>query len=94
MGSPNILTTDNQGHETWVYDKVSTEGAYSTSSGGGGIGALGGGLIGHALLGGLGSVGGNQKAGAYENTQRTLTVMIKFDRQKKVQSINYHQSKF
>jgi len=49
LGSPNIVTNDNHGQETWVYDKISTEGAYSSSSGGAGIGALGGGLIGSAL---------------------------------------------
>lgn len=94
LGSPNIVTTDEHGHEIWVYDKISTEGAYSASSGGGGIGAIGGGLIGSALLGGIGGVDGNRRAGAYENTQKTLTVTIKFDRQKHVQDMNYHQSKF
>jgi len=94
LGSPNIVTNDDQGNETWVYDKIATESAYSASSGGGGLGAIGGGLIGSALLGGIGSVGGNQSAGAYETTQKTLTVMIKFDPQRRVSTINYHQSKF
>ncbi len=94
LGSPNIVTNDEFGNETWVYDKIASESAYSTSSGGGGIGGLGGGLIGSALLGGIGQVGGNQSAGAVETTQKTLTVMIKFDPQRRVNTINYHQSKF
>lgn len=75
LGSPNIVTTDKQGMETWVYDKVSSEGAYSSSAGGF-----------------LFFVGGG--AGAYETTQKTLTIMIKFDRQKHIHMIDYHQSKF
>lgn len=94
LGSPNIVTNDSSGNETWVYDKIASDSAYSASSGGGGLGALGGGLIGSALLGGLGSVGGNKSAGAYETSQKTLTVMIKFDPKRNVRTINYHQSKF
>ena len=73
LGSPNIVTNDEHGNETWVYDKIASEGAYSSSKGG---------------------FFDMRSSGAYENTQKTLTVMIKFDRQKRVQSLNYHQSKF
>ena len=34
LGSPNLVTKDKKGIETWIYDKISTEYAYSTSSGG------------------------------------------------------------
>jgi outer membrane protein assembly factor BamE (lipoprotein component of BamABCDE complex) len=78
LGSPNIVTNDN-GCETWVYDKIATDSAYSASSGGGTL---------------LGLIGAHKGAGAYETTQRTLTVMIKFDPSRRVSSINYHQSKF
>jgi len=78
LGSPNIVTKDDTGMETWVYDKIATERAYSSSSGGGTL----------ILL------GGNKGAGAYETTQKTLTVMIKFDPQRRVSAVNYHQSKF
>src|SRR3954451_9868103 len=37
LGSPNMVTTDSQRRESWIYDKVSTEKAYSTSSGGLGL---------------------------------------------------------
>ena len=29
LGSPNIVTTDEQRREVWVYDKIGTEVAYS-----------------------------------------------------------------
>ena len=34
LGSPNMVTTDDQRRETWVYDKIYTESVYSRSSGG------------------------------------------------------------
>lgn len=94
LGSPNIVTNDGTGKETWIYDKIATEASYSSSKGGvgGGIGA--GGLAGSALI--LGGVGGNysKAAGAASSTQKTLTVVIKFDEKKRVSSFSYHSSKF
>jgi outer membrane protein assembly factor BamE (lipoprotein component of BamABCDE complex) len=90
LGSPNIVTTDEERREVWIYDKVSTTSAYSTSSGG--IWAL--------ILGGGSSVGGagggnvNSSAGATSSTQKTLTVIIKFDADKKVRDFAYHTSSF
>src|SRR4051794_23245021 len=34
LGSPNIVTGDNENHETWIYDKVATEASFSQDSGG------------------------------------------------------------
>jgi hypothetical protein len=50
LGSPNIVTSDGSGKETWIYDKIASEASYSASSGGvsGGVGA--GGLAGSALI--------------------------------------------
>ena len=31
LGSPNIVSTDEHGREVWIYDKISTTHAYSTS---------------------------------------------------------------
>ncbi|MEZ4705275.1 MAG: outer membrane protein assembly factor BamE [Bdellovibrionota bacterium] len=28
LGSPNIVTNDAQGNETWIYDKISSESSY------------------------------------------------------------------
>ena len=86
LGSPNIVTTDTERRETWVYDKISTEVAYSKSSG------TIVGLIFGSSGGGLG-VGGTQ-AGATSTSQRTLTVLIKFDDEGLVRDFSYHTSRF
>ena len=52
LGSPNVVTTDEERREVWIYDKISTERVYSTSSGGVSILVLGGALIGAGLAGG------------------------------------------
>ena len=74
LGSPNLVTKDKKGIETWIYDKISTEYAYSTSSGG--VSALVLGWGGSAA--GLGGGSVNRSSGASSTTQRTLTVIIKF----------------
>lgn len=98
LGSPNIVTRDSQGDEAWIYDKIATEASYSSSSQSEGIGVGGaaGGLLGRVLLlGGVGySRGATSQAGASATTQKTLTVVIKFDRNSLVKSFSYHASKF
>src|SRR5215510_11752675 len=76
LGSPNIVTTDEQRREVWVYDKVSTETAYSKSEGG------------IFLL----ILGASSEGGARSTTQKTLTVIVKFDEQAKVRDFAYHSS--
>mgnify|MGYP001161265561 CR=1 FL=1 len=94
LGSPNIVSTDENGREVWVYDKISTDQVYSTSSGGIGMLILGGGG-GHGGGGGAG-VGGKygSGSGAQSTSQRTLTIIIKFNDQKKVRDFAYHSSSF
>jgi len=94
LGSPNIVTKDGTGNETWVYDKIATEVSYSRDAGGVGIFGL---LLGagSAVAGGGGASGSyNKEAGAASSTQRTLTVVIKFDAKSQVESVRYHASKF
>lgn len=74
LGSPNLVTRDKDGIETWIYDKVSTDYAYSTSSGGVSGLVLG---VGGDVAGGAG-FGVKQSSGATSRTQRTLTIIIKF----------------
>lgn len=62
LGSPNIVTKDENGKETWVYDKIATEATYSQSQNG---------LF--LILGGF-----SNQSGARATSQRTLTVVIKF----------------
>ena len=78
LGSPNIVTTDEERREVWIYDRVSTTEVYSTSSGYGTI-----------LL-----IGGSREAGARSKTQKTFTVIIKFDKEGLVRDFAYHTSKF
>jgi outer membrane protein assembly factor BamE (lipoprotein component of BamABCDE complex) len=94
LGSPNMVTTDEKRREVWVYDKVATEHVYSTSSGGVSALILGG------YAGGSGGGGGgvgptySSGSGAYSTTQRTLTIVIKFDENSKVRDFAYRQSSF
>lgn len=78
LGSPNIVTTDELRREAWIYDKIATERVESSSEGG--------------LF--LILVGVSQEAGAARTTQRTLTVIIKFDENGKVRDYAYHASRF
>jgi len=94
LGSPNIVTTDSEGREVWIYDKISTDVTYSRDSGGFGAALLIGSASGGVAGGGLGSADYSRSAGAKSTTQRTLTVVIKFDEQKKVRDFSYHSSRF
>lgn len=78
MGSPNIISTDAERNEVWVYDKVSTQEAHQNASGG--ISIL------------LAGVGGSSSSSV--RNQRTLTIIVKFDKDKKVRDVSYHTSSF
>lgn len=78
LGSPNMVSTDENGNEVWVYDKVSTVSAVSDSAGG----------LSLVLF------GASASSGARMTNQRTLTIIVKFDKFKKVRDIAYHSSSF
>jgi outer membrane protein assembly factor BamE (lipoprotein component of BamABCDE complex) len=78
LGSPNIVTTDEDRREVWIYDKFSSDVSVSES---GGYGTL---II----------LGSSAKAGASSTSQRTLTVIIKFDKDRKVRDYSYRTSSF
>jgi hypothetical protein len=94
LGSPNIVTTDEERREVWIYDRIATSRAYSTSSGGVSALVLGAAIGGNTLGGGLGSAGYSSGAGASATTQKTLTVVVKFDGQGLVRDFAYHTSTF
>jgi len=75
LGSPNVVSTDEERREVWVYDKIATDVIYSNS--GAGLKFL---------------TSGN--AGAASKSQRTLTVIIKYDHDSKVRDFAYHTSRF
>ena len=94
LGSPNIVTTDSANREVWIYDKISTDVSYSKDSSGTGLKLLVAG-IGDSLLGaGQGSGSYNRSSGAQSKTQRTLTVVIKYNEQRRVRDFFYHTSRF
>lgn len=75
LGSPNVVSTDEERREVWVYDKIATEVVYSES--GAGLKFLTSG-----------------QAGAASKSQRTLTIVVKFDNEGKVRDFAYHTSSF
>jgi|TARA_B110000259_G_C13793009_1_gene313475 outer membrane protein assembly factor BamE (lipoprotein component of BamABCDE complex) len=73
LGSPNIVSTDADRNEVWVYDKISTTTSKSSSNS---------------------SFWYVSPAGAISTNQKTLTVIIKFDKNKEVRDFSYRQSSF
>jgi outer membrane protein assembly factor BamE (lipoprotein component of BamABCDE complex) len=94
LGSPNVVTTDADRNEVWVYDKIATEARYSRSSGGLAALLLGGVLVGDGLFGGAGGGSTNYASGASSTSQRTLTVVIYYDEAARVRDFAYHASSF
>lgn len=78
LGSPNIVTTDEQRREVWMYDRVSSDSVDTRNSFGGGIIILGG------------STSQVQRT----TTQKTLTIIIKFDEEKRVRDFAYNYTQF
>lgn len=78
LGSPNIVTTDEKRREVWIYDKVSSNRVDTRNSFGGGIIIL----------------GGSTRQAESTSTQKTLTIIIKFDEQKKVRDFAYNYTQF
>ncbi len=90
LGSPNIVSTDEERREVWIYDKIATDTVYSESRGG--VSALIFGWGGSVAGGAAGSA--SQSAGASSTSQRTLTVIIKFNKEGTVRDFAYHSSRF
>ena len=78
LGAPNMVTTDTERRETWVYDKVSTN--IQSSSSGRGVWLL------------LFAVNGKESRAS--SNQRTLTVIVKFDEKGLVRDFAYRTSVF
>ncbi len=90
IGSPNVVTTNEDRNEVWVYDKLATDVVHSESSGGvwgiifGPIGSAGSAAFGNA----------RQSSGATSTSQRSLTIVIRFDAEHRVSDFAYHSSRF
>ena len=94
LGSPNIVTQDADGKETWIYDKVSSITSYGSSGFGVNVGGFGGGFGWNGIGGGMGNVGYNKNGGTVQSNQKTLTVVLKFNNNHNVSSFSYHMSSF
>lgn len=86
LGAPNIVSTDAERREVWIYDKISTDVSYSRSNG----------VVAGLLVGadGGGAVAGSKNAGAASSSQRTLTIIIKYDDAGLVRDFSYRTSSF
>jgi len=78
LGSPNIVTTDEKRREVWMYDKVSTDRVDTSSS----------------SFGTLIILGSNSRDSSSSQRQRTLTIIIKYDEDKKVRDFAYNYTQF
>ena len=78
LGSPNIVTTDDKRREVWIYDKVSTDRVDTNSS----------------TFGSLIILGANSSNSSSSQRQRTLTIIIKYDEEKKVRDFAYNSTQF
>jgi len=78
LGSPNIVTTDENRREVWIYDKVSTDRVDMSSSS-------------YATIIILGS---RSSESSSSQRQRTLTIIIKYDEEKKVRDFAYNSTQF
>ncbi|MGE3151770.1 MAG: hypothetical protein AB7G48_09850 [Nitrospiraceae bacterium] len=78
LGSPNIVTTDDKRREVWIYDKVSTDRVDTSSS----------------SFAGLIILGTSAQDSSSSQRQRTLTIIIKYDEEKKVRDFAYNATQF
>ena len=78
LGSPNIVTTDENRREVWIYDKVSSNSVNTSNSGFGSIIIL----------------GASTSQSESSTSQKTLTIIIKFDKDKKVRDFAYNYTQF
>ena len=78
LGSPNIVTTDEKRREVWIYDKVSTDRVDEARSS-------------YATLIILGT---RSSESSSSQRQRTLTIIIKYDEEKKVRDFAYNYTQF
>jgi len=78
LGSPNIVTTDEKRREVWIYDKVSTDRVDTASS----------------TFASIIILGATSRDSSSSQRQRTLTIIIKYDEDKKVRDFAYNSTQF
>lgn len=78
LGAPNMVTTDENRNETWVYDRMCTNIQGSASEG-----------YFTLILAGVGTSRYNR-----QTSQRSLTIIVMFDEKGKVRDFRYRQTSF
>lgn len=86
LGSPNIVSTDELRNEVWIYDRFSTERVQT--EGPDAIALL------QSLVDGGSALDGTSTRQSESSSQKTLTVIIKFDEDGLVRDYAYHTSRF
>lgn len=101
LGSPNIVTQDANGKETWIYDKISSSITGRNKNESAIENAMDTRYFWHGILtfATLGLINKDVKPELKDvsqvvSTQKTLTIIVKFDSSNKVESYTYHMSKF
>ena len=78
LGSPNMVTQDEDSNEGWIYDKHSTE--IKSSNQRKGVWLL--------------VVSTNEGSSSHNSSQKNLTIIIKFNSDNKVKKFSYRSSSF
>jgi outer membrane protein assembly factor BamE (lipoprotein component of BamABCDE complex) len=78
FGAPNVTTIDGSGQEVWMYQRHATVSQNSSSSN-----------YWTVVL-----FGGSNKAAGFEESQRTMTLLIKFDDKKVISDFRSRSSEF
>ena len=85
LGSPNIVSTDENRNEVWIYDKISTHRVETDDRAS--VAVL-------RFISEVGPIAATSRRQTASSSQRTLTVIIKFDEQDRVRDFAYHTSRF
>lgn len=85
LGSPNIVSTDENRNEVWIYDRISSQTVQTDTRGA--VAVL-------RFLSDVGPIAASGRTQTETTSQRTLTVIIKFDENDNVRDFAYHTSRF
>lgn len=101
LGSPNIVTQDANGKETWIYDKIGSSVTARNKNESAMENSTYTRYFWHDILTfvTLGLINKDVKPELKDvaqvvTTQKTLTIVVKFDSSNRVESYTYHMSKF
>ncbi|HAM33087.1 MAG TPA: hypothetical protein DDX05_02820 [Deltaproteobacteria bacterium] len=94
FGGPNISTVDNEGTETWIYERSVSQTDVAARSQNWQAAANLGVAFGHAQGGVSGGGGQSGSASSTASSFRSLTVIVKFNADKTVKDYSVRSSQF